>query len=265
LVLRCKSAIGKLTSLFARAQLPAANRMYVRSAIVQSVHSLNATLAGFVGGGGRESNPPATAMAARPVLKTGGATGPLPPPRLIVRVFLEQRQSADAPFVPMLPIFSVSSGVKRMRNRVCETRFAALEPTTVNLHRDGRRSMSGSIANFDDRPSKLPPGASLPQECKVISHGPAQRKEGWKQTITPRPRTLAVPSFGRLPDRESSRPLSTHCTAWARSGPTFLIDHHPVRWWMRNGIFLITRFEKCCDSAEPNGLAPLQLIGRAAC
>jgi hypothetical protein len=32
------------------------------------------------GGEGRESNPPATAMAARPVLKTGGATGPLPPP-----------------------------------------------------------------------------------------------------------------------------------------------------------------------------------------
>ena len=37
-------------------------------------------IARFGGGGGRESNPPATAMAARPVLKTGGATGPLPPP-----------------------------------------------------------------------------------------------------------------------------------------------------------------------------------------
>jgi hypothetical protein len=35
---------------------------------------------GIVGGGGRESNPPATSLAAKPVLKTGGATGPLPPP-----------------------------------------------------------------------------------------------------------------------------------------------------------------------------------------
>jgi hypothetical protein len=34
----------------------------------------------LVGGGGKESNLPATAMAAKPVLKTGGATGPLPPP-----------------------------------------------------------------------------------------------------------------------------------------------------------------------------------------
>jgi hypothetical protein len=40
------------------------------------------------GGGGRESNPPATAMAARPVLKTGGATGPLPPPGLHIQCFL---------------------------------------------------------------------------------------------------------------------------------------------------------------------------------
>jgi len=31
-----------------------------------------------------ESNPPANAMPARPVLKTGGATGPLPPPRSIL-------------------------------------------------------------------------------------------------------------------------------------------------------------------------------------
>ena len=35
------------------------------------------------GGGGRESNPPATILAARPVLKTGKATGPFPPPALI--------------------------------------------------------------------------------------------------------------------------------------------------------------------------------------
>jgi hypothetical protein len=34
------------------------------------------------GGGGRESNPPATILAAKPVLKTGKATGPFPPPCL---------------------------------------------------------------------------------------------------------------------------------------------------------------------------------------
>src|SRR6266849_2569512 len=37
---------------------------------------------GEFGGGGKESNLPANAMPARPVLKTGGATGPLPPPGL---------------------------------------------------------------------------------------------------------------------------------------------------------------------------------------
>ena len=36
---------------------------------------------GFLaGGGGKEANLPATVKAAKPVLKTGGATGPLPPP-----------------------------------------------------------------------------------------------------------------------------------------------------------------------------------------
>jgi|HubBroStandDraft_1064217.scaffolds.fasta_scaffold155600_1 hypothetical protein len=34
------------------------------------------------GGGGRESNSPASVMPAKPVLKTGGVTGPHPPPRL---------------------------------------------------------------------------------------------------------------------------------------------------------------------------------------
>jgi integrase len=38
------------------------------------------------GGGGRESNPPATVLAAKPILKTGGTTGPLPPPRLANRI-----------------------------------------------------------------------------------------------------------------------------------------------------------------------------------
>ena len=46
-------------------------------------HPATAERARSAGGGGRESNPPATAIAARPVLKTGGATGPLPPPDLI--------------------------------------------------------------------------------------------------------------------------------------------------------------------------------------
>ena len=32
------------------------------------------------GGGGKESNLPASVLPAKPVLKTGGATGPLPPP-----------------------------------------------------------------------------------------------------------------------------------------------------------------------------------------
>ena len=38
---------------------------------------------GNLGGGGKESNLPASAIPAKPVLKTGGATGPLPPPSLI--------------------------------------------------------------------------------------------------------------------------------------------------------------------------------------
>src|SRR5579875_3362717 len=37
-------------------------------------------------GGGRESNPPATVLAAKPVLKTGGATGPLPPPSVPILI-----------------------------------------------------------------------------------------------------------------------------------------------------------------------------------
>src|SRR5882757_6834884 len=50
------------------------------------------------GGGGRESNPPATILAAKPVLKTGGATGPLPPPSLDLSTLFWRRLRAKVHF-----------------------------------------------------------------------------------------------------------------------------------------------------------------------
>jgi hypothetical protein len=56
-----------------------------------------------VGGGGRESNPPATILAAKPVLKTGGATGPLPPPPLFIRYLQRFAQSEGRQSAHKLP------------------------------------------------------------------------------------------------------------------------------------------------------------------
>src|SRR5579863_8582249 len=56
-----------------------------------------------VGGGGRESNPPATILAAKPVLKTGGATGPLPPPPLFIRYLQRSAQSEARQSAHKLP------------------------------------------------------------------------------------------------------------------------------------------------------------------
>src|SRR5712671_5286846 len=59
-----------------------------------------------VGGGGRESNPPATILAAKPVLKTGGATGPLPPPPLFIRYLQRFAQSEGRLSAHLLPTIS---------------------------------------------------------------------------------------------------------------------------------------------------------------
>ena len=56
-----------------------------------------------LGGGGRESNPPATILAAKPVLKTGGATGPLPPPPLFLRNLRRSVQSQARQSAHLLP------------------------------------------------------------------------------------------------------------------------------------------------------------------
>ena len=59
----------------------------------------------FSGGEGRESNPPATILAAKPVLKTGGATGPLPPPPLFIRYLQRSAQSQARQSAHLLPTF----------------------------------------------------------------------------------------------------------------------------------------------------------------
>ena len=66
-----------------------------------------------VGGGGRESNPPATILAAKPVLKTGGATGPLPPPPLFIRYLQRPAQSQARQSAHLLPtIFENGNSVQ---------------------------------------------------------------------------------------------------------------------------------------------------------
>jgi len=54
------------------------------------------SIKGFLGGGGRESNPPATVMAAKPVLKTGRDTGRVPPPALFIAHLRRSPQPHEA-------------------------------------------------------------------------------------------------------------------------------------------------------------------------
>lgn len=124
-----------------------------------------------------------------------------------------------------------------MRNGVCEAGFDALEPTTVNLHRDGRRSMSGSIANFDDRPSKLPASrrkSAAGVEGYLARSGAAQGgMEADDHSATANFSGTVLWSTAR---KRKLQVAITDCTASARSGPTFSMDDHPARWWMRNGV-----------------------------
>src|SRR5260370_8583094 len=62
-----------------------------------------------VGGGGRESNPPATILAAKPVLKTGGATGPLPPPPLFISNLRRPVHSEVQQRHPLVPTLFTST------------------------------------------------------------------------------------------------------------------------------------------------------------
>ena len=50
------------------------------------------------GGGGKESNLPASVLPAKPVLKTGGATGPLPPPCFDLSTLFLRTLRADGRF-----------------------------------------------------------------------------------------------------------------------------------------------------------------------
>lgn len=87
------------------------------------------------GGGGRESNPPATAIAAKPVLKTGGATGPLPPPLNEIKDLRTYRQFVGSSSAHLVPTFFRRS------------RF------------DGnpiRRAKSSRESAFEDAPSREP-------------------------------------------------------------------------------------------------------------
>ena len=62
-----------------------------------------AQLRGLVGGGGRESNSPASIVPAKPVLKTGGVTGPHPPPSLDSSTLFSPNLRAERPFAKELP------------------------------------------------------------------------------------------------------------------------------------------------------------------
>ena len=62
--------------------------------IVAKCYAMRIAFRAQSGGGGRESNPPATAMAAKPVLKTGRDTGRVPPPAL----FIAQLERSPQPY-----------------------------------------------------------------------------------------------------------------------------------------------------------------------
>jgi hypothetical protein len=88
-----------------RSPLPKPSAMTPNGAFFEldSPANLEKKPANQAGGGGRESNPPATILAAKPVLKTGGATGPLPPPALFIRYLQRSTQSRARQSAHLLP------------------------------------------------------------------------------------------------------------------------------------------------------------------
>ena len=90
----------------------------------------------FCGGEGRESNPPATILAAKPVLKTGGATGPLPPPSLDLSTLFLPGLRVDGRFANRVAIGDctpLSCGAAFIRRcsacRLASRSFLAVERT----------------------------------------------------------------------------------------------------------------------------------------
>jgi hypothetical protein len=80
---------------------------------LRGAHSLIGEQRWKYGGGGKESNLPASVLPARPVLKTGGATGPLPPPN--ARRASRQRSTDH---IKTSPRAVIAGGVRHNRRSV---------------------------------------------------------------------------------------------------------------------------------------------------